>query len=165
MNLYGFASGDPVNFANPFGLCPCIEGQMAVLTDRMVPPWQRQSFREAMMGTIMGSASELGVVANEAVGSKLFGGAARMIQRFADKYGIDVTVVGSRARGTAGADSDWDYVIGGTSKVRSAARRELPRGTAGGEIKNGRESGMDVFNGNKEPVDPEKPHVIFKPQP
>lgn len=22
MNLYGFASGDPVNFADPFGLCP-----------------------------------------------------------------------------------------------------------------------------------------------
>jgi RHS repeat-associated protein len=22
MNLYGFASGDPVNFSDPFGLCP-----------------------------------------------------------------------------------------------------------------------------------------------
>ncbi len=25
MNLYGFASGDPVNFSDPFGLCPPIE--------------------------------------------------------------------------------------------------------------------------------------------
>ncbi len=30
MNLYGFANGDPVNFSDPFGLCPgCREGLMA----------------------------------------------------------------------------------------------------------------------------------------
>jgi len=30
MNLYGFAAGDPVNFSDPFGLCPiCIVGAAA----------------------------------------------------------------------------------------------------------------------------------------
>jgi hypothetical protein len=24
LNLYGFANGDPVNFSDPFGLCPCV---------------------------------------------------------------------------------------------------------------------------------------------
>jgi hypothetical protein len=96
---------------------------------------------------------------------KGLGVAAReLIQRFANRRGIEVTVVGSRARGTARADSDYDYVIGGTSRDRSAARRELPRGSAGGEVKNGRETGMDVFNGNREPVDPNLPHVTFKPE-
>lgn len=98
-------------------------------------------------------------------GSKLLGAAADAIQRFANKHGVDVAVVGSRARGTARADSDWDYVIGGNAKTRQAARRDLPRGTAGGEIKNGRETGIDVFNANKEPLDKSKPHVIFTPQP
>lgn len=26
LNLYGFAAGDPVNFADPFGLSPCLGG-------------------------------------------------------------------------------------------------------------------------------------------
>ena len=91
--------------------------------------------------------------------------AGDVIQRFANKYGVDVAVVGSRAAGKARADSDWDYVIGGTAKTRQAAKRELPRGSAGGEVKYGRESGIDVFNANKEPLDRSKPHVIFTPQP
>jgi hypothetical protein len=34
MNLYGFAGGDPVNFSDPFGLCPdCILDAIAVATD------------------------------------------------------------------------------------------------------------------------------------
>jgi RHS repeat-associated protein len=33
MNLYGFAAGDPVNFSDPFGLCPwCIGGVGGVVT-------------------------------------------------------------------------------------------------------------------------------------
>lgn len=98
-------------------------------------------------------------------GGKILGAAAEAIQRFANKHGVDVTVVGSRASGSARADSDWDYVIGGNAKVRKAARRDLPRGTAGGEIKNGRETGIDVFDANREPLDRSRPHVIFKPQP
>jgi hypothetical protein len=34
LNLYGFANGDPVNFSDPFGLCPpCVsEGGLAIVT-------------------------------------------------------------------------------------------------------------------------------------
>lgn len=87
------------------------------------------------------------------------------IQAFANKYGEEVTVVGSRAGGTAGPASDFDYIIGGNSKIRAAARRELPRGRAGGEIHPTRgETGIDVFNGNNTPLDPTRPHVIVKPK-
>jgi RHS repeat-associated protein len=91
-------------------------------------------------------------------------GAAR-IQKFADKYQTKVDLVGSRASGTASATSDYDYVIGGTSKVRQAARKELPRGTAGGEISpSGLQTGIDVFNAKKTPLDTSKPHITFEPK-
>ncbi len=86
------------------------------------------------------------------------------IQRFADKYDTDVHVVGSRAKGTARPDSDYDYILGesgGNSRLRQKARRELPRGTAGGEIHPSRgETGIDVFN---EPLDPTRPHITIPP--
>jgi hypothetical protein len=87
------------------------------------------------------------------------------IQRFADEQGVEVNVVGSRANGTAGPDSDYDYIIGeagGTSAQRNAARRELPRGTAGGEVHPSRgETGIDVF---RDTLDRERPHITFRPK-
>jgi hypothetical protein len=113
-----------------------------------------------------GLASPFGGGGHIRAGGKIADAAAGAIQRFANKHGVDVAVVGSRAKGTARADSDWDYVIGGNAKTRKAALRELPRGTAGGGIKaNGRESGIDVFNANKDPLDKNRPHMIFTPQP
>ena len=118
----------------------------------------------------MGATGAIGVLegAGSATSSELgslTSGQARAIQNFATKYDTTVDVVGSRAAGTATAESDFDYVIGSVSKVRSAARSELPRGQAGGEIdNNGVESGIDVFNGNKTPTDTSKPNIRFEPK-
>ena len=89
---------------------------------------------------------------------------ARM-QSFANRYQSEVTVVGSRAGGTAGPMSDYDYLIGGNSRLRANARNQLPRGAAGGEIGPRGETGIDVFNLNREPLDPNRPHIIFAPEP
>jgi hypothetical protein len=87
------------------------------------------------------------------------------IQRIADKYGIEITVVGSRAAGTAGAASDWDYIIGGRAKERSNAKRELPRDSNGGELDaSGRETGIDGWNAANYPVDQSKPYITFLPR-
>jgi RHS repeat-associated protein len=187
MNLYGFAGGDPVNFSDPFGLCPpqitgrpcsgwvatgvgfvpllgdaidvagALKGRDLLTGERI----GNVGAGVAIIGTIFGS----GRLAREG-GDALIKGAER-IQRFANKHGVEVSVVGSRASGTAGAASDYDYVItGGNAKVRAAARRELPRGQAGGELDaSGRGTGNDVFNGNVEPLDRSRPHVIFRPNP
>jgi hypothetical protein len=86
------------------------------------------------------------------------------IQRFADKYNTDVHVVGSRASGTSRPNSDYDYILGesgGNSRLRQKARRDLPRGTAGGEVHpTYGETGIDVFN---EPLDPTRPHITIHP--
>jgi hypothetical protein len=128
---------------------------------------------EALGGAIFGGAlgkattlGRLGAAETEAVnlGSLTPGQAAR-IQSFADKYDTTVNVVGSRAKGTAGPQSDFDYILGddgATSRLRAKARLELPRGTAGGEIHPSRgETGIDVF---KAPLDPSRPYIPFKPK-
>jgi len=79
------------------------------------------------------------------------------IQVWVDTHGTNVTVVGSRARGTADAFSDYDYLIGGTSRLRASAKWQLPKGAVG--------PGIDVFNENDFPLVPGKPHIIFLPRP
>jgi hypothetical protein len=84
---------------------------------------------------------------------------ARQIQAFANRFDTEVNLVGSRAAG-GGLDSDFDYVIGGNSKVRNAAEYFLPKGPSGTGA-NGK--GIDVFNANLKPLDPSRPNVQFKP--
>jgi hypothetical protein len=86
---------------------------------------------------------------------------AARIQAVADKVGGRVTVVGSRAEGTASPWSDWDYIVDANAKGRSYARWQLPRGVSGGEVNGlGQETGIDIFG---EALDPTRPHVIFDP--
>jgi len=88
---------------------------------------------------------------------------AARIQAVADKIQQPIHVVGSRAKGTASALSDWDYVIPDVkSKPAHTARKYLPRGVAGGEIAaSGRETGIDIF---KDALNPDLPHITFNPQ-
>jgi hypothetical protein len=90
---------------------------------------------------------------------------ALRIQAFADDNRIEVHVVGSGAAGAARPESDYDYILGengGTSRLRQKARRELPRGIAGGEIHPTRgETGIDVF---RSALDPLLPHATFLPK-
>ncbi len=85
--------------------------------------------------------------------------ARNRIQDFADKYGTDVTVVGSRAKkvGGNGSESDWDYIVSNPpGKLRKRGSRDLPKGRTGGEMG----SGQDFLDG---PLDPERPYITFSP--
>ena len=43
----------------------------------------------------------------------------RQIQSFADKYQVDVVIIGSRARGNINSLSDFDYfILGGNAKIQ-----------------------------------------------
>ncbi|WP_437805225.1 FG-GAP-like repeat-containing protein [Sorangium sp. So ce1078] len=115
-------------------------------------------------GGAAGSDAGRGGATVNGLGS-LTAGEAAQIQDFANRYNTTVTVVGSRATGTAKATSDFDYIIAGNSKIMQAARRSLPRGTAGGEIgASGIESGIDVLNAAKYPLDPSRSHIVFSPK-
>ena len=88
---------------------------------------------------------------------------ALRIQQVANRIRMPITVVGSRAAGTANPMSDWDYVIeGATRRELKYARWKLPRGLGGGEINpSGNPTGIDIFT---EPVDTDLPHVTFEPE-
>ena len=77
----------------------------------------------------------------------------------------NITVVGSRANGTAGPNSDWDYIMSGNSAQRHSAASSIPRGVWGGE----NNTGIDIFssypNGpNPVILDKNKPYIEFFPQ-
>jgi predicted nucleotidyltransferase len=75
---------------------------------------------------------------------------------------LEISVVGSRAAGTADAASDWDFVLkGGNSRARHSAMRELPsnpNAKKGGDLR----PGFEELRGIE--VDPERPNIKFKPQ-
>jgi hypothetical protein len=85
------------------------------------------------------------------------------IRTFVNNYNAEVSVVGSRAAGTAGPLSDFDYVIGGNARLRSSAQYFLPKGAAGGALRGTTESGIDIFNANNTPLDPTRPFIKFTP--
>jgi len=96
---------------------------------------------------------------------------ATRIQNAANRTNQEITVVGSRAKGTANSASDWDYVMSGKSSQRHSASSSVPRGTSGGAQNSiGRETGIDVsqsYNPNApgySPVRTNEPHVVFKPE-
>jgi hypothetical protein len=96
---------------------------------------------------------------------------AARIQHTANQSHQSIIVVGSRAAGTAGVDSDWDYILTGPSKARQSVRNSLPRGlTKGNETSTGQYTGMDLVQNynpsapNFEELDANLPHVIFDPE-
>jgi RHS repeat-associated protein len=87
---------------------------------------------------------------------------ANRIQQIADRYAVNIEVIGSRARGNANELSDWDYVItGGNSRTRSKAYRDLPAGRYGGEMGPNGWTGKDRFDPKE--VYPDEPRVRFEP--
>ncbi len=72
---------------------------------------------------------------------------------------MSITIVGSRAKGTAGALSDWDYVIPGlNSKNWSKIKNSLPGSRS---FMDNTPRNIDIFKG---PVDLTKPHIIINPK-
>jgi hypothetical protein len=80
------------------------------------------------------------------------------IQNAADRTRMRITVVGSRADGTARPMSDYDYVLNvGTARGRRMVRNSSPVGPSGlGETRN-----QDF---HPEPVDTARPYIAFTPQ-
>ena len=79
----------------------------------------------------------------------------RQIQQVASRYGVAIFLEGSRAAGTSGPASDFDYVIEARHRVRNSAKYFLPRGPRLGEG-----AGIDIFSG---PLDRSRPHILFLP--
>ncbi|MBN6033360.1 type IV secretion protein Rhs [Amycolatopsis sp. 195334CR] len=87
------------------------------------------------------------------------GGEQRRIQNVADRLNTPVSLVGSRAKGTAHGMSDWDYVIPGiNSRNRSRVQTSLPRGN---EWLGRNRERIDIFSGS---LVTSEPYITFHPR-
>nr|WP_255682838.1 RHS repeat-associated core domain-containing protein [Dyella sp. 2HG41-7] len=80
------------------------------------------------------------------------------IQNAANRIGRPINLVGSRATGTAGPNSDWDYVVDANAPTRNSVSRSLP---GAGNLSEGVRPNLDVFNGQ---VNSGAPYVQFTPE-
>lgn len=90
----------------------------------------------------------------------LTAGEIARIQNAANRTGTEISVVGSRARGTANPNSDWDYVLppGTRGSTRHSLSSSLPEGPRSlGEPRN-----LEFF---VEPLDTARPFITFTPAP
>jgi RHS repeat-associated protein len=82
----------------------------------------------------------------------------KRIENAATRVDIPISVVGSRASGTAKAYSDWDYVIEGiSSKNWSKIKNSLPGARS---LDDNMPGNIDLFKG---PLDVSKPHITIIP--
>jgi hypothetical protein len=82
---------------------------------------------------------------------------ALRIQNAANRTGTEISLVGSRARGTATSASDWDYVINANARVRNSLSGSLP---GAGQVSEGVPRNLDIFRG---PLDETLPSITFFP--
>lgn len=82
---------------------------------------------------------------------------ALRIQNAANRAGTEISLVGSRAAGTANAASDWDYVIDGSARLRNSLSGSLPGARS---VAEGLPQNLDIFRG---PLDLSLPSITFLP--
>ena len=119
----------------------------------------------AVLGGASAYASTRGSSSSKTPSSPISSSDARRIQNAANRTNQNITVVGSRANGTAGSNSDWDYIMSGNSAQRHSAASSVPRGVWGGE----NNTGIDIFSsysGSPNPVvlDRSRAYIEFFPE-
>lgn len=103
-------------------------------------------------------APTVGIGAGKIEAGILNAGDVLRIENAATKIGKPITVVGSRASGTANAFSDWDYVIEGlNNKSWKKIKNSLPgsKSTLGNTPRN-----IDIFKS----LDSKKPYITINPR-
>ncbi|MEZ5901344.1 MAG: nucleotidyltransferase domain-containing protein [Hyphomicrobiaceae bacterium] len=124
-----------------------VGGQTAgVIYDFVTDPFGSAVYSDAETGPVAGGGASV---------DNLSPGDISRIQNAADRYGTKITVVGSRAAGTAGPNSDWDYILEGKSPGRIG--QSLPGGSRG----LGEPRAQDFDQG---PVRTDQPHITFTPR-
>ncbi len=112
LNLYGFAGGDPINFSDPFGLCPGCGGLLAPLTGRLSaeigrPPLQMGVFPDVGPRSGLKLAQSAGTVARHA--AKYLNALNALDERH-----LEIAV-----RELRGAETGWDHVTEGRSNMQA----------------------------------------------
>ncbi|MCC6371099.1 MAG: hypothetical protein IT236_08855 [Bacteroidia bacterium] len=84
------------------------------------------------------------------------------IQMNADKWEVEITVIGGRARGTSHIEADWDYIVSAVKPgMLHDLKFRLPKSPSNRtDIGRAR---LEIFDVREYPVDKSKPHITFFP--
>ncbi len=146
---------DQINWENN----PWNSNTLHILRGRPMFPWG--SLR-SNLGSFPSKTTTVGSGSRSWQSAGINASDATRIQNAASRTGQPIRVVGSRASGTAGPNSDWDYVIGGNSRARHSAAGSLPRGPQGsGAQSTTGHTGQDIYTNAQ--FMPNRPYVEFQP--
>jgi RHS repeat-associated protein len=184
VNTYAYVGNNPVGLVDPSGLLfEWMGGPWTGFgSDISTPGNFSAAFEGAASGYGLGSGltalAKLGKavdaalpncpVAAKGMGPTVGGGAKlenltpseiTRIQNAANRTGTEISVVGSRANGTTGPLSDWDYVI--PESTRGSAAHSLKSSLPEGPRSLGEPRNQDFFRGT---VDSNLPYITFTPR-
>ncbi len=188
ISTYGYVGADPLWYTDPLGLAfpdekgippgggsaigggNIVRGNGFGYPSNYVPP-SPPTPPSLLMPRTRPKAPEAGTTNSCNACDPVVGGGASLnnisssnvarIQNAANRSGASITVVGSRASGTARANSDWDNILSGGRGTQVCTPRDvrnsLPEGPRGlGEPRN-----QDFLRG---PIDTSKPYITFLPR-
>jgi RHS repeat-associated protein len=128
LNAYGFANGDPVNYDDPFGLCPCDGDEFARQTGRLLQPIQAPLEIAGTLVTLplAGGGAAEGISAEVMeLGSTLRSGAG----------GAGLTAAGVAGRVAEATGGVASAMKGGAKVTVNAARDIVARIKATGDVR------------------------------
>ena len=167
---HGSINDDIYNEAGRVGIPGLAAAALIVVTEGLATPYVGADAAALLIFAATGGEALPGlrtgspILKNGADPRSISPNTAQQIQNAADFGGVDVTVIGSRASGTARPDSDFDFVVPGNARTRSKVKSKLPKGRAGGEqTASGGQSGIDVFRPGEVDLS-SQPHIIFEPK-
>ena len=120
LNAYGFANGDPVNFSDPLGLCPCNGDDFARQVGALLTPIQRPLEVAGMLATLPLTATGEGAIATLGIASRAASGTATFFRGVSAAEAADVVSSGGALRAGAQAAGNAGKYL--TNSAESAAQ-------------------------------------------
>jgi RHS repeat-associated protein len=159
---FGYNNGERTMVQTP--VSGFVDGAQALTSSALdvASLWPTSGATAGLFAKAPGVIQSAKAVVKEAVSAEksvLAAGDAARIENAATRIGKPITVVGSRASGTATAKSDWDYFIPGMKNAEwKKVKNSLPGAASSAD---NTKRNIDVF---KQGLDKKKPHLTIEPR-
>ena len=120
LNVYGYAAGDPANYSDPFGLCPCNGDEFARQLGALLRPAQLPLEIAGTLATLPLTAAGDGAIVTLGLGSKAASASVTFFRGVSAAEAADVAAQGGRLRaGVLASGNGGKYL---TNTAQAAAK-------------------------------------------